>query len=155
MLNIGDNAPEFCLEGINAMGKHIKVSMGDFLEDKKDTIVYFYPRDNTPGCTTEACDFRDALVNRPNMNVVGISKDSVESHKKFQIKHKLNFALLSDPDHKVMEAYGAWGEKNMYGKKSMGTIRSTFIIDSKGLIKSVWYKVKVKEHVQHVVANIA
>jgi peroxiredoxin Q/BCP len=115
-------------------------------------ILYFYPRDNTPGCTTEAIDFRDAAeaLEGKNAVVLGVSKDSLASHGKFRAKHDLNFHLLSDETGKVLEKYGAWGEKKMYGRVSMGIIRSTFIIDPKGKIAKAFPKVRVKGHVAKV-----
>ena len=119
----------------------------------KPLVMYFYPRDDTPGCTIEAKDFHAAnkRLSRLGAAVVGISRDSVESHCKFRDKYGLGFPLLSDPDNKVIEAYGAWGEKNMYGKKSMGIIRSTVIIDADGKIAKIFRKVKVAGHVDKVI----
>ena len=118
-------------------------------------ILYFYPKDNTSGCTQEACDFR-ANMNRltPHAKVIGVSPDSIKSHKGFQEKQGLNFILLSDPEHKLSEAFGAWGEKSMYGRKYMGIIRSTFILDEKGSIVKEWRKVKVKGHVDDVLNSL-
>ena len=118
----------------------------------KYVIVYFYPRDNTPGCTTEANDFNKALrkIKARDAVVVGVSKDTIESHCKFADKYKLKFPLLSDPDGKMLEKYGAWGEKNMYGKKSMGIQRSTFLIDINGKVAQVWKRVRVDGHDQQV-----
>jgi len=117
-------------------------------------VLYFYPKDNTPGCTTEACNFRDdySQIIAAGAAVLGVSPDSVKSHDKFKLKLSLPFALLSDPDHKVAEMYGAWGEKKMRGKTYMGIIRSTFIIDEEGRIIKVFPKVKVKTHSQEVLA---
>ena len=115
----------------------------------KTLILYFYPKDNTPGCTTQACDLRDArrrASRRSKAVVVGVSPDSVASHGKFRDKLELNFLLLADPDHAVAEAYGAWGDKVLYGRKYKGIIRSTFVIDDKGKIKSAHYKVSPKGH---------
>ena len=150
MLNIGDRAPEFTLGGIDAKGNETEISLKD-LRGKK-AILYFYPRDNTPGCTTEACDFRDSMKRLASSKalVIGVSPDKVETHQKFMEKQGLNFPLLSDTEKKVSEAYGAYGEKKLYGKLSMGIIRSTFIIDEKGLIERIWSKVKVKGHVDEV-----
>ena len=150
MLKIGDKAPQFKLDGVDAKGKETNVSLKD-LKGKK-VVLYFYPRDNTPGCTTEACDFRDskARVTRTKAVVIGVSPDKPETHTKFRDKQSLNFTLLSDTDKKVAEAYGAYGEKKLYGKVSMGIIRSTFIIDEKGKIANLWSKVKVKGHVDEV-----
>ena len=147
MLKRGAKAPAFTLDGIDAKGIETTVSLKD-LTGKK-VVLYFYPRDLTPGCTTEACDFRDSMkrVTGTKAVVIGVSPDKVESHRKFRDKQGLNFPLLSDADKKVAEAYGAYGEKKLYGKVSMGIIRSTFIIDAKGRIEKVWRKVKVKGHV--------
>lgn len=137
----GKAAPRFTLK--NARGE--KVALADL--KGKDVVVYFYPRDDTPGCTKEACGFRDLnqqLV-KEGVVVLGISPDDAESHQKFQKKYKLNFELLSDPDRKVMEKYDAWGEKNMYGKKTMGVIRSTVWIDPDGKVARHWKKVSQAE----------
>lgn len=117
-------------------------------------MLYFYPRDNTPGCTTEACNFRDdyAQFLMKGAVVIGVSPDTVASHVKFKAKFGLPFYLLSDPERKVLETYGAWGEKTMYGKKVMGVIRSTFVIDEQGVIIKAFPKVKVEGHAQQVLA---
>lgn len=120
----------------------------------KKVIIYFYPKDNTPGCTKEACSFRDAyddFVARGAV-VIGISPDSSVSHKKFREKFNLQFFLMSDPDHKVAEMYGAWGEKSMYGKKYMGIMRTTFVIDEKGDILKVFEKVKPENHAAEILS---
>jgi peroxiredoxin Q/BCP len=146
MLEVGKKAPAFSLESSDGG----KVKLADLAG--KPVVVYFYPRDNTPGCTTEANDFRTAMpqFKKLGVTVLGISKDSIASHCKFRDKYELNFPLLSDPDGKMLEAYGAWGEKNMYGKKMMGIIRSTVLIDDKGKVAAVWPKVSVKGHVDAV-----
>ncbi len=138
------------LQGINEKAEEKEYSLADF--KGKDIVLYFYPKDNTPGCTQEACDFRDNF-NRLTSKaaVIGVSPDSIKSHVGFQAKHGLNFILLSDPDHKLAEVFGAWGEKSMYGKKYMGIIRSTFILDKDGEIKKEWKNVKVKGHVDEIV----
>ncbi len=150
MLEVGDRAPAFTLEGIDTNGDEIKQSLSALKGGK--VVLYFYPRDSTPGCTTEACDFRDnmARLNKDGVTVIGASPDSTASHLKFRDKQGLNFTLLADPERSVAEAYGAYGEKVLYGKKSMGIIRSTFVIDEKGMIQALWRKVKVKGHVQAV-----
>lgn len=137
------------LSGINAEGEEKEYSLEDFKGQK--VILYFYPKDNTSGCTQEACDFRDNF-NRLTSKavVVGVSPDSIKSHINFQTKHGLNFILLSDPEHKLSEQFGVWGEKSMYGKKYKGIIRSTFILDEAGNIQKEWRKVKVKGHVDEV-----
>lgn len=142
MLQPGDRAPAFKLQGDDG-----KVhSLSDFAG--KTLILYFYPKDNTPGCTTEACEFRDAAptYKKKKAEIVGVSPDSIAAHGKFRDKHGLNFLLLADPDHKVAEAYGAWGDKVLYGRKFKGIIRSTFVIDAKGKIASAQYKVSPKGH---------
>jgi peroxiredoxin Q/BCP len=148
MLEVGKKAPAFTLESSEGGS----VSLADFAGTP--VVVYFYPRDNTPGCTTEANDFRAAMAKfkKLGVTVVGVSKDSIASHCKFRDKYKLNFALLSDPEGKMLDAYGAWGDKNMYGKKMKGIIRSTVLIDGEGKVASVWPKVSVKGHVDAVLA---
>jgi len=150
MLTEGQKAPDFRLA--DDSGK--EVSLKD-LRGKK-VILYFYPKDDTPGCTREACDLRDNFSRLKSKNVVvyGVSKDSIESHVKFKSKYSLPFPLLSDPDHKLAESYGAWGEKNMYGKKTMGTIRSTFIIDEDGKIEKAYRNVKVDGHVERLLEDL-
>ncbi|MBN2532842.1 MAG: thioredoxin-dependent thiol peroxidase [Spirochaetales bacterium] len=146
MIKEGDNAPAFSLEDND--GK--KVSLSDFAGKK--IVLYFYPKDDTPGCTKEACSFRDEYdeILKKGAVVIGISADPVKSHSKFKSKYSLPFYLLSDPDKKVMQAYGAWGEKKMYGKTYMGTIRSTFIIGVNGKIQKVFPEVTPKEHGKEV-----
>lgn len=146
----GTKAPAFSLKGDD--GKTVKLS-----ELKgKPVVLYFYPKDDTPGCTKEACNFRDRHSELTGLGavVLGVSADSLESHQKFKTKYDLNFHLLSDPDHKVAEKYGAYREKNMYGKKSMGIVRSTFLIDSEGKLAKVWRSVKVDGHDEKVIAAI-
>lgn len=139
-------APAFTLQSDTGE----KVSLKDF--KGKTVILYFYPKDSTPGCTQEACDFRDSLaaLKRKGAVVLGISKDSVESHRKFKEKQGLNFPLLSDPDGSVCEAYGVWKEKSLYGRKFMGIERTTFVIGPDGTIQQVYPKVKVKGHAAEV-----
>jgi len=151
VINIGDDAPAFCMNGIDNDGHEQEFCLADLLRQKKQIILYFYPKDNTPGCTQEACDFRDNM-NRLTAKalVIGISRDSISSHIKFKEKQGLNFPLLSDPDHKMMESYGAWGEKKIYGKPFIGTIRTTVLISRDGKIKRVWNNVKVKGHVDEL-----
>ena len=150
MLEEGKRAPAFTL----ASSDGGKVALKDFKGQK--VVIYFYPRDNTPGCTTEANDFNKALkkLEKAGAAVLGVSKDSIESHCKFRDKYKLKFPLLSDPEGKMLEKYGAWGEKNMYGKKMMGIIRSTVIVDEAGKVAKVFPKVRVKGHVDAVVAAL-
>jgi peroxiredoxin Q/BCP len=141
------------LRGIDAGGVEKEYSLADFAG--KEVILYFYPKDNTSGCTQEACDFRDNY-NRltSKATVIGVSPDSIKSHKSFQEKHGLNFTLLSDPEHKLAEAFGVWGEKSMYGKKYFGIIRSTFILDKTGIIQKEWRKVKIKGHIEEVLESV-
>ena len=142
-IQVGKAAPTFTLP--DADGR--SVSLADFAG--KDVILYFYPRDDTPGCTKEACGFRDSWkeIQKRGAIVLGVSPDSAESHRKFAGKYKLPFLLLSDPDKKVMTRYGAWGEKMMYGKKTVGVIRSTVWIGPDGKVKKHWARVpSAEEH---------
>jgi peroxiredoxin Q/BCP len=141
-LEVGAKAPAFTL--VTDQGTKAKLS--DF--KGSPVVLYFYPKDDTPGCTKEACAFRDASKELKKLGavVLGVSPDSSESHAKFRDKYSLNFTLLADPDHALAEAYGAWREKNMYGKKSMGVQRSTYLIDASGKIAKVWKKVSVDGH---------
>ena len=142
MLTVGDLAPDFELEA--DAGEMVRLSD---LRGKK-VVLYFYPKDDTPGCTTEACELRDQQpeIDGRGAAILGISPDSVASHHKFKAKYSLPFNLLADPDHSVADAYGAWGEKKMYGKTYEGILRTTFIIDGKGKIEQVFQKVKPKGH---------
>lgn len=145
-LQAGDKAPGFTAKDQNGR----EVSLSDF--KGKTVILYFYPKDDTPGCTAEACDFRDnyqSLLSK-GYEVIGVSTDSEKSHKKFETKHSLPFTLISDESKEVNEAYGVWGEKNMYGKVYMGTIRKTFIINGDGIITHVIDKVDTKNASQQV-----
>src|SRR5436309_15289432 len=146
----GKKAPDFTLE--DASGK--RVSLADF--KGKDVIVYFYPKDDTPGCTKEACGFRDSLppIRKAGSVVLGVSLDGQESHRKFIAKHGLPFSLLSDEDAAVSKAYGVYVEKNMYGKKYWGIERSTFVISPDGTMKAIFRKVKVDGHVEEVLAAL-
>ena len=145
-LNAGDKAPDFTAKDQNGKA----VSLKDFLGKK--VVLYFYPKDFTPGCTTETCNLRDnyADLKDAGMAVIGVSPDDEESHKKFEEKHELPFTLLADPDKKIIEKYGVWGEKNMYGKKSMGLFRTTFLIDEKGMIYKVFKKPKTAIHSEEI-----
>ncbi len=146
MLNIGDKMPDF--EVVDQDGN--KVSSKDLIG--KRTIIYFYPKDNTSGCTAEACNLRDnhaALVAR-GYNVIGVSKDSAASHRKFADKYDLPFTLLSDTSTQMLQAFGAWGEKKMYGKTVMGTIRRTFIFDENGVLERIIEKVDTKNHASQI-----
>lgn len=145
-LKIGDKAPPFSLQNQDGA----EISLHDFLGSF--VILYFYPKDKTPGCTTEACDFRDNLAKFSTLNavVLGVSPDSVKSHLSFIEKESLNFTLLSDSDKKALKSYGAWGLKKMYGKEYEGVIRSTFLIDKEGKIAYIWKNVKVKGHIEEI-----
>ena len=149
MIEINAKVPDFTLKGIDSEGNEKDFSISDFLG--QNVVLYFYPRDNTLGCTQEACEIRDNMNRLTSKAVVmGVSADSIASHKKFQEKQNLNFILLSDTDHKLLEAFGTWAEKKMYGKLYMGIVRSTFIIDKQGLVKKIWENVKVKGHVDEI-----
>jgi peroxiredoxin Q/BCP len=146
MLNEGSQALDFTLKDVN--GEDITLS--SFREKK--VVVYFYPKDDTPGCTKEACSFRDWYddILEKGAVVIGISPDDHASHVKFKEKYNLPFYLLSDPDHLIAEGYGAWGEKNMYGKKSFGIIRSTFLVNEEGTVIKVFKKVNTETHGEDV-----
>jgi peroxiredoxin Q/BCP len=143
----GQKAPDFTLPSDDGSKVKLSALRGN------PVVLYFYPKDDTPGCTREACSFRDRSKQLQKMGakVLGVSADSVDSHVKFRDKFKLNFPLLADVDHKVAEKYGAWREKNMYGKKSMGIQRSTFLIDAKGTVAKVWKAVQVDGHDEKVI----
>ena len=138
------------LQGIDIDGIEKEYSLNNFRGQK--VILYFYPKDNTSGCTQEACDFRDNINRLTNFaTVIGVSLDSIKSHLKFKEKQGLNFILLSDPEHKLAEAFNVWTEKSMYGRKYMGIERSTFVLDENLNIIKEWRKVKVKGHVDEVI----
>ncbi|HXG79796.1 MAG TPA: thioredoxin-dependent thiol peroxidase [Methyloceanibacter sp.] len=145
-VKVGNMAPDFTLPTDGGGTVSLKGLRG------KTVVLYFYPKDDTSGCTAEACAFRDALpdFSRLKAEVVGISRDSVASHDKFKQKYKLRFPLASDEDGKVCSAYGVWVEKSMYGRKYMGIERSTFLIDGKGAVRAIWRKVKVPGHAEEV-----
>ena len=145
-LKIGDKAPDFNLK--NTKGEEVSLSG---LKGKR-VILYFYPKDDTPGCTVEACNFRDDfdLYQEKDAVILGVSRDGEASHKKFTEKFDLPFTLLSDEDHSVAEKYGAWGEKSMYGRKYMGIIRNTYVIDAEGKIEMIYEKVKPKDHSREI-----
>ena len=146
MIKIGDKMPVF--EVVDQDGKTVKSE--DLLGKK--TIIYFYPKDNTSGCTAEACNLRDnyAALTAKGYNVVGVSKDSVASHKKFAEKYELPFTLLSDPSTQMLQDFGAWGEKKMCGKVSVGTLRRTFIFNEEGLLEKIIEKVDTKNHAAQI-----
>lgn len=145
-LQIGDKAPNFSLPNQD----NAEISLQDFRGSW--VVLYFYPKDKTPGCTQEACDFRDNLANLSGLNavVLGVSPDSVKTHQIFIDKESLNFTLLSDTDKKALKAYGTWGLKKLYGKEYEGVIRSTFVIDPQGKIAFLWKNVKVKGHIDAI-----
>lgn len=150
MPQAGDAAPGFQLPDQD--GNSVKLSQ----HAGKNVVLYFYPKDDTPGCTTEACDFRDehsALV-AAGAVVLGVSADSVDRHRKFAAKYSLPFPLLADPGHEMLEAYGVWGEKSLYGRVFQGITRTTFLIGPDGRVKQVWPKVKVNGHVAEVLAAL-
>lgn len=150
MLNEGDMAPDF--ELATDGGGSLKLS--DLLG--KRVVLYFYPKDDTSGCTKQACGFRDnqAALTGKNAIVIGVSPDGVASHDRFRDKYELNFPLLSDPDHSVANAYGAWGKKKMYGREYEGVLRSTFVIDADGRIEKVYTKVKAAENARQVLEDL-
>jgi peroxiredoxin Q/BCP len=146
MVQQGDLAPDFTLPADDGSSLTLRQLRG------KRVVLYFYPKDDTPGCTTQACDLRDnlAALTGTGAVVLGVSSDSAASHVKFREKFGLNFPLLSDPEHAVAEAYGVWKEKSMYGKKFWGIERSTFIIDERGVVREAWRKVSPKGHAERV-----
>ncbi len=150
MLNVGDKAPDFTLNDKDGNA----VSLSDFLG--KRVVIYFYPKDNTPGCTRQACAFAESYEEFKNIDavVIGISKDSSSSHIKFAEKYSLPFILLSDPEHEAIEAFGAWQEKKNYGKTYFGTVRSTFVIDADGVIEKVMPKVKPDTNAAEILAYL-
>lgn len=150
MIKVGDKAPEFTLKDKN----NRDISLSGFLGKK--VVLYFYPKDNTPGCTRQACAFAEVYgeFQKRKVEVIGISKDSVESHIKFAEKHRLPFILLSDPDLEAIKAYGVWQEKKLYGKTSMGIVRTTFIIDENGSIEKVMLNVKPDTNAVEILAEL-
>lgn len=145
-LKVADKAPDFCLPDAS----NEKVCLKDFRG--KWVVLYFYPKDNTSGCTKEAVDFSVSIkdFNQMSATIVGVSPDSITSHVNFINKHNLKIILLSDTEHKVLEKYGVWKQKKMYGREYFGVVRTTFVIDPKGKVKQVWVKVKVAGHVDEV-----
>jgi thioredoxin-dependent peroxiredoxin len=150
-LEVGDKAPDFSLPADDGAKASLKALKG------KTVVLYFYPKDDTPGCTAEACAFRDALpdFSKVKAAILGISRDPVASHAKFKTKFHLPFPLASDEDGEVGRAYGVWAEKSMFGRKYMGIERSTFLIDGKGIVRNVWRKVKVNGHAEEVLKAAA
>ena len=151
MLNIGDKAPDFSLPDQDEK----TVTLSEL--KNRWVVLYFYPKDNTSGCTVEACDFTASRHEFSGLDaeILGVSPDSAKSHRNFIQKQNLGITLLSDPDHKVLEAYGAWQKKSMYGREYMGVQRSTFLIDPEGKLAYIWPKVKVKGHVEEVQKKLA
>ncbi len=149
-LDAGDRAPAFELPDQDGN----VVALGDFAGQR--VVVYFYPADDTPGCTKEACQFNDNLraFSNAGVAVVGISPDGAEKHRRFRQKYGLRFPLLTDADHRVMTAYGAWGEKTLYGKRTVGVIRSTFLIGPDGTVERAWYNVRADGHAAKVLAEL-
>ena len=141
----GNKAPDFT--ALDQDGKKVKLSS---FRDKKNIVLYFYPKDMTPGCTTQACGFRDQQKSFKSTVILGVSIDSQERHQKFIEKYDLPFTLLADVDKNVVQKYGVWQEKKLYGKTFMGIVRSTFIIDKTGTIRKIFVKVKVKNHIEEV-----
>ncbi len=150
MVNEGDAAPEFELPSDDGSRVRLAELRG------KTVVLYFYPKDDTKGCTVEACEFRDALPDFDDRGAVilGVSPDAVASHERFRDKYDLNFPLLADEDHAVAEAYGVWKEKSMYGRTYWGIERSTFLIDGEGVIRKIWRKVKPRGHAEAVAAAV-
>ena len=142
LVSEGERAPDFTLQGDDGR----EVSLSDY--KGKKVILYFYPKDNTPGCTTEAKEFRDNVneFERENTVILGVSKDSVKSHQQFKQKHALPFTLLSDPEGKVLDLYGVWKKKSLFGRTFMGTERTTFLINEEGVVEKIYRKVKAKGH---------
>lgn len=149
-LKAGDKAPDF--SGINQDGE--KIGLSDFAGKK--LILYFYPKDNTPGCTAQSCNLNDnynTWIDR-GFEVVGVSPDSVESHRKFREKYNLQFNLIADTEKEILKTYGVWGEKSMYGRKYMGVLRTTFVIDENGIICEIFEKVKTKDHTNQIIKSL-
>ncbi len=149
-LEAGAKAPDFTLPDDAGVKVKLSAMRG------KPVVLYFYPKDDTPGCTTEACSFRDAKTEFAKLGavVLGVSPDTISSHERFREKHSLNFPLLADTDHAVAEKYGAWGEKNLYGKTSLGIRRSTFLIDADGVVRKAWKTVRPEGHDEQVLAAL-
>ena len=149
MIEPGDKFPDFSLPDQD--GKAL--SLGDLKGSK--AVIYFYPKDDTSGCTAEACAFRDSIPDFGGVRVIGVSPDSVKSHRKFVDKYSLNFSLISDEAHELLNAVGVWVKKSMYGREYMGVERTTFLIDENGVILKIWRKVKVPQHSEEVKAALA
>lgn len=149
-VKVGAKAPDFTMPTDGGGKVSLKSLKG------KNVVLYFYPKDDTPGCTKEACAFRDSLpdFSKVKAEIVGVSKDDIEAHEKFKKKFKLPFPLASDEDGEVIKAYGVWVEKSMYGRKYMGIERATFLIDAKGIVRNIWRKVKVDGHAEEVLEAV-
>ncbi|AXY76286.1 thioredoxin-dependent thiol peroxidase [Paraflavitalea soli] len=147
-LQEGDKAPAF--KGRDQNGK--AVSLSDF--KGKKLVLYFYPQDDTPTCTVQACNLRDnyALLRKEGFEVLGVSPDEAAKHKKFEVKYDLPFTLLADPEHTIIDKYGVWDEKQLYGRKYMGLLRTTFVIDEKGIIRKIFLRPKNKQHAEEIIA---
>ncbi len=150
-LEVGNKAPDF--SGLDQNG--IKVSLKDY--KGKKLVLYFYPEDDTPTCTVQACNLRDnfSALKAAGFEIIGISPDEVESHKKFKNKFQLPFTLIADPRHTIIDKYGVWGEKNLYGHKHMGIYRTTFVIDEKGIIKKIFKRPNNKAHAEEIIKSWA
>lgn len=152
MTTLKEGMPAPAFQGVDQNGETVSL---DQFKGKK-VVLYFYPKDNTPGCTAEACNLRDNFdqFREQGFEIIGVSPDSEKSHQNFIAKHELPFRLLSDPDKEILKAYGAWGEKKMYGKTYEGVLRSTFIIDEKGNIEKIFKKVKTKDHTNQIFTEL-
>jgi thioredoxin-dependent peroxiredoxin len=151
MLEVGSEAPDFCLSNQDDVEICLRDLRGKWI------VLYFYPKDSTPGCTTEACEFSEAMDDYDDLGaiILGVSADSTKSHRNFIEKKSLDITLMSDPTTQMMQSYGVWALKKNYGKEYMGVVRSTYIIDPKGIVRAVWTNVKVKEHVLRVKEELA
>ncbi|MFO7895047.1 MAG: thioredoxin-dependent thiol peroxidase [Longimicrobiales bacterium] len=154
MIGEGDSAPDFTLQGVSGDGEEVTVTLSEIDEP---VALYFYPKDDTPGCTTQACGIRDewSVLENADARILGVSPDDIPSHRKFSEKYDLPFTILSDPEGEVAEAYGVWKEKKMFGNTFMGVERSTFIIDGDGRVTDVWRKVKAKKHTDQLLEVLA
>ncbi|MEX6688636.1 thioredoxin-dependent thiol peroxidase [Danxiaibacter flavus] len=147
-LKVGDKAPVF--KGLDQNGE--KISLSTY--KGKKVVLYFYPEDDTPTCTVQACNLRDnyALLKSKGFEIIGVSPDEAKKHKKFEAKYDLPFTLIADPDRKILDQYGVWDEKQLYGRKYMGVLRTTFLIDEKGIIRKIFLRPKNKQHAEEIVA---
>ena len=155
MLEEGEKAPDFTLDGIDADGEPVRVQLSDL--QGEPVVLYFYPKDDTPGCTTQACGIRDewSEFRSAGARVLGVSPDDLDAHRSFSSKYDLPFTLLADPDHAVAEEYGVWKEKSMYGRKYWGIERSTFVIDAEGRLSRIFRRVSPKKHAGQVLDVLA